>query len=346
MQFRVQNNKNFLYTELENVYLAIVYCKDNAYEQLIEFNEKYNDKFESIDLMLANYIALALKNIYPLEFLKFHQILEQCLENMSNWQKLLYYQYYGYYLFSQKNCEEALKYYKHALSLCVDDINRSMVYYHMGLANECHHDLIEAFSYNHYSTELFHKTKNFRMSIHAATQLGGLHCQCGKFETGIKELLNGIETMQLIGYKEGLDIVYLKLIWFHMVNHDYETARSYLEESYQYNKESLFYYFHASWIYYLTNDIDKAKYFVNESKKINGPTYIKSLIQVAKYKIENKPETMIVTKLENIYDKVIQKAAHTIQEFVLDLLLNEYKKTSNYEKLYYYSDQMISIYRS
>ena len=342
----VFENSKLLQSEFRDVYLSIAYCKNDAEEQLAVFNRKYFSKFESIEVILANYIIFSMKKINKIKFLNMHHILNECLNNMTIWQKQLYYEYYGYYLYCQNNYEEAKKYYQLALNLCVDELNRSMVYYHMALLYEKQNDLVEAFRYNQNATELFNKAKNIRRTVHTASQLGTLNCRVGKFQLGFEILIQCIETMELIGYKDQLDNIYRKLIWYNIVSHDYAKASYYLNISYSYNQENIYYYFYATWVCYQLGNYEKAMRCASIAKTLNGPTYIKKLVEVTRNMIENKDSIIILEKLEALYSKVATTTAYTIQEFVLDLINSEYLKYKNYEKLYYYTNQLVLLYRN
>lgn len=342
----IHDHINLLQVEFNDIYLSIVYCKDDARQKLDDFNHKYCSKFESMEGILINFIFFSIEQIKENDFIKMYHILSECINNMTSWQKQLFYEYYGCYLYHQGNYKEAKSYYQKSLDLCVDDINRSMVYYHLACLYEKENDLIEAFSYNLNATKLFNETKNIRRTIYTAKQLGTLHCRLNNFESGIALLDQCIDTMDLIGYNKLKGNVYKKIIWNYIVYNDYQKAQEYLLVANQYCSDDIYYCFYALWIYFKLENKEKAIQYANIVASLTGSTFIKKLAEITKNMVENNKQTIVLEKLETLYLKFFKSLTYPFQEFLLELIISEYSKCKDYEKLYFYSNQLVLLYKN
>lgn len=307
--------------------------KEKAKSIIDEINEKYQTKFTSIDILLAN---LAYNLTYNVDLSKASEIIDllsKVLDYMTLYQKQIFYDYCGAYYKDAKKVDKSIYYYNLSLEINHNKMVTAMTHYHLAMSYRKQHQLLKAYNCMLTCKNIFFSHNNYRRSAMSDLVIANIHSSSGEYS----ETFNLLEDC-LTNYKRidsttnEIAKIYLNMIWISILNECYDKAITIIESLDENILSTLNTYetfsLYKIILYIYKKDFDNALSLCNSVKKIYCESNVDHNFVMYYYYLIKDNKTNRLKYLKRI-QSIIEKGSTYIEYRLLFKLLDKECTTVN-----------------
>ncbi|MEJ8737359.1 hypothetical protein WKT02_07855 [Erysipelotrichaceae bacterium HCN-30851] len=329
-----------------------IYFEDNekAKESLSAFYQdpKFYYSYNYPDCLLATYAIEILdhkgKQQTEKQWLDLYELLK------DNSLISLYYFFFGYFYVQNEKFKKALSTFEKGRTQ--SELNQNIYMqaindFQIAIQKDLENQLFEALRYYKKTNDQYIKDNNYLSIIGSYLNMADVYTKLYFWNPAILFYRKAFHDAKKFNDYKTIDLAYQNLAFNYLLKKDFSKtiacAKIGLKVS---NKNIAVFNYMISWAYCELNEFSKARQSFEKGKKYipEGNDYLLHIYDVLELKVHNNTSSKeYENKLLQLYKCICDDYVGSEHPFILDEMCSYYKKNNDYEKVYKYSEKILSI---
>lgn len=291
----------------------------NVGKQRHEINYSYGK------IKLMEYLIYTLEEKFD-KAEKLEKHLFEFFKNEFNYEAILF-QYKGVSYLLREDYENALFWLKKAESQMINEKNKALLFYHIGIAYADIGEVVKATEYIKNSHIIFSEYGSIKRATYCLLEKAMLRKMNSQFDEAISYFESALKALKVLPNNEQyIARTYRNMCWTMILAKDYQKALDYLDEADSFDVRHGFVILYGIWCNYKLNNIQEAKKWIHQGLYLCKDDEFKDFYIFLSELVDSDPL--------NPSDKVIQDAINIVEN-----KLNHEK----YERFNFYLDIVLDL---
>lgn len=341
---------------VEEIFYRIIYNKvySKRFDELFDELKKKESKIKS-SLSYPKYLLLEVviainryDQFFQYEF--YFNELQKSMHYLENYQQQILYDCKASWLYYQGKYEQALEVLEQCDNAHYYDIISATIYYKKAIFLETALKFEEAIECIQKAKQYFDNCLCFVKSYYCYFMLANLYIRIGRYNEGEKIYtlcLDNIDMIAIPNKKRIKQSILNNFCWLYVYSKNYDKLIDYCLNQIKLDTVTTDTYFLLSWAYYIKDDIDLAKKYIQNALSYNSryDDIMKVVVQTLVKILNGRAgSTRIENDLLNLLKKLNQHQMDANKYvFVLEMLIEYLHKTKQFEKEIFYYRELVKL---